>query len=329
MRLHLIAIPLIILLSATHVSAQPVEIRPAAEVVYYPKAEFSGHIVANERSVISTEINARIIELPIKLGQLINKGALIAEMECRDYQDQYAINQATLAELRSSYQLAVLELKRVSNLQQRQLASQSLTDEATNRKQILNAKIDAVKLNSRLLQRQINRCRITAPFNGVVVKKTVGKGEWLNIGTPVVTLVELDEAEIHARVPLYFTAKDLRSALWKPSHTEPSKVRLKRISAVLDPDSKMQSIWFAAPVDSRIGEQGTLVINSSQPHLPAKYIVQRNGQLGFFKQINNTARFHSLPDAQTGQAARLPEDWQSMNIVVDGQMTLQDGDTIQ
>jgi len=61
-----------------------------------------------------------------------------------------------------------------------------------------------------------------------------------------------------------------------------------------------------------------------RPHVPAEFVVRREGKLGVFLDERGLARFHTLAEAQEGRPA--PADLApGTRIVVAGQLALIDG----
>ncbi len=85
---------------------------------------------------------------------------------------------------------------------------------------------------------RIARCEVRAPFAGVVARLAVQVGQVVNAGEPLLTLVDLDEVEIHAEV-LEADLTGLRAgaqATVQPT-TDPDRrltARVLRISPVVD-----------------------------------------------------------------------------------------------
>lgn len=310
--------------------ANPVKTQSVSELVYFPKYEFSAQVVARNHSAVSAQTSGQLLALTVEKGQVLPAGKVFAEIDCRDYQDQFALNQSAQTELQANLRLARLQLQRLSDLQSRNLASDSARDEAQTRKQSLSAQLESLQLQSKVIERNIERCQIKAPFSGVVTEKMVGPGQWLNPGVAIVQMVELEQAEIEARLPAAFSVQESAlEATWTGVQGNSTTVKFLRKSQVLAPQSKMQTLWFSAPKNAMIGEQGRIQIRGQQPFLPAGIIVQRQGQFGVFEIVNSTAVFRVIQGAQSGQPIKLPAGWQHKMLVVDGQLSLQNGDKVQ
>ena len=76
------------------------------------------------------------------------------------------------------------------------------------------------------------------------------------------------------------------------------------------------------------GAAGRLLWRNKIMHIPAELLVKRGEQLGVFVNLNGSAHFQALPDAQSGRPAAisLPADSQ---IIITGQFALQEGVAIK
>ena len=310
--------------------AQMVKTAPLQNVLYFPEYQFTGEVVPKETSQVSAELSAKLLELAVSIGDVVNQGDLLAALDCRDYQDKLALNQSAKKELLANLKLAKLQYDRLTDLNRRQLTADSAKDEALARKQALEAQLAAIDLQMQITEREISRCQITAPYQGVVTSKLVGAGQWLNPGTPVVMLTRLDNAEIEVKIPLAFAKQPLlKGAQWLNPLGQTQSLRWLRASSVLAAQSKMRPVWFAAPDSLLIGQTLSIGLQADQPYLPADYIVRRNGKLGFFADDQGVAKFVPIKGAQAGRPAPIEQALQSMKLVVDGQQSLQAGERLQ
>lgn len=309
--------------------SQSIQTKTVQSLQFFPHYEFSAQVVSPSTSQISAQLSAQLIEFPVKVGEVLPAGKLIAKFDCRDYEDQLALTKTSRKELLANLNLAQLQYQRLKNLQNRSLASDASRDEALARKQVLEAQLSSLELQKQLNQRSIERCEIKAPFTGVVIEKLTGVGSWLNPGSPLVVIQQLEQTEIEVRVPLAINnIRALSNAVWLKSDGSTMELTLLRQSKVLDPQSKMLRVWYQAPKELLIGQQGVVSITDTHAYLPASVLVQRNKQVGVFVVENNLATFKPIDNAVLGRPAKLPAGWDSLSIVVEGQLGLKDGDII-
>lgn len=300
---------------------------PLNKLTYLPQHSFSASIIAHSESNISSELNARLIDLPIRLGQNIKKGELLAKLDCHDFKDKLKLNKSLQKQAQAKLNLAKLQLKRFQSLESAKHAATRQVDEAISHKLSIEAKIEGLKVKANMAKRAIQRCTITAPFDAVITKIYTGEGQWMSVGSLVANLVKTNDAEIVVNLPFSTVqAWQGKLAIWQTKNQPAVKVEKIRQSGVINPQQRMVNIWFKAPKNNPIGLHGTLLIEMNQPHISPAYIVTRKGKLGVFVAENNKAKFYPLPNAQIGRPALVPSYWHSkLAIIIKGQQRLQNG----
>ncbi|MDQ8037168.1 MAG: efflux RND transporter periplasmic adaptor subunit [Pedobacter sp.] len=144
-------------------------------------------LVAAREAKVSSQMNGRVISLPVKEGKSFPKGALLVEFDCEHQEAQLAILNAALA--KSKVVLASRqELQRHAAVGEVdvQLATVDLDDAVARQKQ-------AVAL--------VRDCRILAPYNGYVVKMLVNQFENIGAGSPIMEIQESGRIKLEALVP--------------------------------------------------------------------------------------------------------------------------------
>jgi multidrug efflux pump subunit AcrA (membrane-fusion protein) len=89
-----------------------VSVRPLAEVAINPERDAAAQDVSLNESRISAEIAGRIEAVPVEVGQRLEKGAVIARIECRDHELARDLARAARAAMRSRLELAEQQLGR-------------------------------------------------------------------------------------------------------------------------------------------------------------------------------------------------------------------------
>lgn len=315
---------------ASNAQAAKVAMQPLSALVVYPTYAFPAEIVAHTETLLSSELNARLTGYDVRPGASVVKGQVLAKLDCRDTEDALALNRHRQVEAKAQLKLAKLQLQRFKNLEKQQYTATSQIDESSTQVESLQANIAGLMVEQRTAERAVERCVIRAPFNAVVTDLSAGDGQWMSIGTPLMTLVRSDRAEIKVDLPLALAnGVKAEMAEWRTRISPPQSIPWLRQSAVLVQNQRMASVWYAAPDEQPIGLAGEVVLKDQQAHLPSQYIVMRKGQLGAFVAEKGKAVFKPLSGAQVGRPALIPENWSSQwNLVVEGQQRLHDGEVV-
>lgn len=147
----------------------------------------TGTILANEKAEIRPEISGRIIKILFEEGAMVQKNKLLLKMNDSDLQAQLKRNEAQEMLLSSDeYQKRkLLEIKAISQDEYDAAKSQLMVNKA----------------DKQLLEAQIAKTEIYAPFSGKVGLRTVSVGNYIASNTLVATIQQLDPVKIEFDVP--------------------------------------------------------------------------------------------------------------------------------
>lgn len=168
----------------------------------------TGTVQARHEVGITTQVKGRVSEISpnMVVGGMFRKDDLLFAIEDVDYQ-------LAIAQAHSNLAQAELELLRNENLAELALKEwQALNPEATVEPNPLvvyepqlksaRAKRDAAQANLKQAELNLQRTRITAPFNGFVRSEQLEISQFLNVGSTVAVIVGTDQVEIVVPVPI-------------------------------------------------------------------------------------------------------------------------------
>ncbi len=163
------------------------------------------------------------------------------------------------------------------------------------------ARLDLQVQNLALIDDRIDKLKVVSPFKGFVAAKFTEVGAWINIGDPVVQIIELDEVEILAPTMADVAVKlkrgdsvsvefpDLPGEVWSGvvyrvvpvadarARTYPVTIRLKNISNKLLPGMLAQVILSVGePVTGPMVPKDALVLerNEKKETLRSVFVVE-------------------------------------------------------
>ena len=165
---------------------------------------FSGSLEAGNQSQLSFQVPGRIRKLPVKTGQRVKRGALIAEVDPTDFELQLREARANYAQARAQASNANANYQRVRRLYEtRNTSRQDLDSARTSRDTARSAQVAAQETVSRL-KRQLEYTRLGAPADGTVNRVMADVNEVVAAGTPIVILQAGKELEASIDVPESF-----------------------------------------------------------------------------------------------------------------------------
>jgi RND family efflux transporter MFP subunit len=307
-------------------AAPAVVIRPLAEIAIYPQLEASAQAVALNESRIAAEITGRIEAIPVRVGERVARGAILARIECRDHELARDRANASLEAARARLLLAELQLARARELGGHGFFSKEAVAARDTEVQVLRAEREQALTQLGIAKRAVGKCDVRAPFPAIVRQRLGQVGELAAPGSPLVALSDAGGVEISAQVQLK-DAESLRKARDLRFVGDGGSVALAllRISPAIDPQARLVEARLRFKGEpAAAGAAGSVVWRAARPHIPAELLVRRAGGLGVFVAEGGLARFHLLAEAQEGRPA--PTDLApGTALVVAGQLALLDG----
>jgi len=138
-----------------------------------PQAEFVGTVFFSEISDVACEVDGKVESVGFEEGERMARDAELVR-----------INSELLL---SDLEKAALDFKRAERLHKEGL--------------IPEEEYDARRFEKERLEIVLSKKTIRAPFDGVIIKKHVERGEWLSPGSVVATIARDDVADIVVEVP--------------------------------------------------------------------------------------------------------------------------------
>jgi len=171
------------------------------EGVIIPRTEFVGTVYYPEVSEVSSEVSGIAVEVSFDEGQRVRKGSVLVRLDAELLGKTLASTRSTHEQTLAELERATLDLKRIEKLYREESIAEQAYDETRFRVKSLEKKGDSLKADVERLEIEITKKAVRAPFDGVVLKKQIDRGEWLSPGTPVVTLARDDTMDVVVEVP--------------------------------------------------------------------------------------------------------------------------------
>ncbi len=203
-------LPVAILFACT--DEKPIEekvIRPVRYKAVYRTSgtstrTFSGTARSGLESKLSFKVAGNVSRIRIKVGDQVKKGALIAELDARDFQLQMQEAEAGLQQARAQAVNANANYKRVRSLYENNNASRSDLDAARSQYESAEASVRSIDKKLELARSQLSYTRLRAPFTGTVASIPVEENENVNVGAVIATIAADNRPEVKVNVPEEF-----------------------------------------------------------------------------------------------------------------------------
>lgn len=277
-------------------------------------------------SIVASEVSSVVLSVHADVGQVVKKGDLLLELNPVDYQLNLKQAEANLASSRARLSQADAKLKRARTLGDSQYISADELLERETDVMVFNAQIQANEVAVSIARRNLDKCSLLSPFDGVVGKRMAQVGNFVRNGDPLIAVTQVDEFELDAEIP-DGQADEIRvtSAIRFESRGQSWPVELLRLSPVINSQGRTRQARFTFSGNApAVGRSGELVWRVGTGMLPSNLISRRNGVLGVFLLESDTVRFEPLPGAQEGRpvSVDLPP---TTRVITLGRERLQDG----
>ncbi|HEY3372737.1 MAG TPA: efflux RND transporter periplasmic adaptor subunit [Prolixibacteraceae bacterium] len=169
-----------------------VDVIIATEEAVASDLEVNGTVVSNEMVELRPEISGRLTYLNIPDGASVSKGTILAKVNDADLQAQ-------LEQQKTQLDLAIKTEKRLGNLLQVNGVNQADYDVALSQ-------VNSIQANIKVLNAQIDKTVIRAPFSGELGIREVSPGAFVTPQTLIGILQQTDKVKIDFTVPETFAS---------------------------------------------------------------------------------------------------------------------------
>lgn len=165
----------------------------------YKQNSYPGRTFAEESAAVAFKVSGTIASIPVKVGDKVRKGQVIARMDPKDYNIQLTATKAEYASVKS-------ECERIIALYNDGGTSELAYDKARYGLEQITQKLQHA-------QDQVNDCVIYAPFDGYIQSIISDEHEVVSAGMPVVSVFGSKNVEVAINVPAseYLRSKDFKS----------------------------------------------------------------------------------------------------------------------
>ncbi len=156
----------------------------------------SGDLQARLHTTIAAEIEGRVTEIAVDEGGAVEMGQVVLEIDPERRRLELDAKRAQLAQARAAYRKEKRNTDRIRKLRSENVASVQQLEEAETALQLAASRIAAERAALGVSERALADASVTAPFAGLIARRDVQLGEFVQPGTALVELVALDPLEV-------------------------------------------------------------------------------------------------------------------------------------
>lgn len=136
---------------------------------------------------ILAEVRGLVEEVLVEEGSHVKQGDLIARLDAGDYENRRN-------SIKAAYNLALINLKRLSGLHEQEIIAQSRYDS-------VKAEVESLEADLATAELQLKRCFIKSSIAGIVNELPAKKGLYLAVGDPVATVLDIERLKVIVGIP--------------------------------------------------------------------------------------------------------------------------------
>ena len=166
----------------------------------------AGDIGPADQVSVRPEVNGRIAELPVDIGDKVAKDALLCRLDDKDLQIERSTRLAEIDGAKVQLTKAQRNFKRTKELFEEDLVAKEIYEDTRTDFELASNTLARADAALRLLEDRLSKTKIQAPFDCTVLTRPVSIGQAVsgsggfNSGTEVMTIANLNDMIITAHI---------------------------------------------------------------------------------------------------------------------------------
>jgi len=166
-----------------------------------PNIDFIGTVYYQEVSEVASEVSGKVELVTFEEGQRVKKEQILLKLGSDLLEKTLQATVASYEEILSELKKAKREFERAESLFKEELISEQSYDDYRFRVKGLEKRADSLRAEVERLRVELQKKTIKSPFEGIVIKKHVSRGEWVSPGSVVATVARDEFVDVIVEVP--------------------------------------------------------------------------------------------------------------------------------
>ncbi len=185
-----------------------VRLAQATQQVMQTRWDAIGRLVELRRAVVAAEVSGKILKLDVQEGDRIAGGkTVLAEIDGVWTRIALESADATIKSVQARLDQTRRDAEYLEELSRKGSANIKELGDARAKVQSELAELDAAVAERHRHAERMQRLAVTAPFDGVVVRKLTEVGQWVNEGSPIVEVITVGRIDALIDVPERFITR--------------------------------------------------------------------------------------------------------------------------
>lgn len=177
------------------------DVATVARAVLTRSLPVTGSLSPLVQTTVKAQAPGEVLEVTVREGQSVRNGDVLVRIDTRSLNAELDSRQAALEKARADLALAKLNRDNSTSLLEKRVISQNAYDttESAYQANLANAKLAEAQLSQARIA--LGYATVRAPFDGTIAQRLVQPGEKVEIGSSLLTLVDLSHLELQAPAP--------------------------------------------------------------------------------------------------------------------------------
>ena len=182
---------------------RPVRAVKVGDVGGLQRRGFPGRAQATQEIDLAFRVGGPLITRPVNVGDAVQEGDVVAQIDPRDFEVNLRNVRAQLAEAEAALERAASDYRRQLNIFKTDpgATSETAVDRAREGQDRAAATVDALKASVTTAQDQLDDTSLKAPFDGTVVATYVENFQNVRQKQPIVRILDTSHIEMVVNIP--------------------------------------------------------------------------------------------------------------------------------
>lgn len=236
---------------ASKVVAPPVLVAPAETQRVQDRIEATGELRAQNAAAVAAQVGGQVTKLVREEGVAVAAGDVVIEIDPELRQLELDNARALAAQADAQAGEASRELVRMEKLHAEGVAADAKLDQVRTKIQTARSSRDAAQAQLGMAERAMSDASVKAPFAGLVARRHVSQGEYVQPGQKLFELVALDPIEVEFYLPERDSSKVAQGASVgvrvAPFPDEVFTAQVSVVSPTIDPQTRTLRVKAVLP----------------------------------------------------------------------------------
>lgn len=220
---------------------------------------YVGRVEAGQRTQMGFDISGVITAVYKSEGESFEKGEVLATLDTKRLRARQNELAARMTRAKSAKKLAESSLKRAEGLKKTGNISEQALDESRQRRDTAEAEFELVRAQQASIRVELQKSRLYAPFDGIVIDRLTDEGRATVPSAPVLQLEELGNTEIRVGLPLNRARKLVVGQTVNIQHgSDVMTAKVERINLALS-DARVSEVYLVPSTPNESLISGELV----------------------------------------------------------------------